>query len=111
MKKQSKKQIKAELINEISAAYKEKIKILEEKVKYLSKKLQQNQTKLYEIEQRALTAEDKLEQYADWNRRLQKFIDMNPEERKKAFKTFEIENRLAENIDLYKTFFKNLMYF
>lgn len=71
MKKQSKKQIKAELINEVSASYRGRIKVLEEKVKYLSEELQRNETKLYEFKQRALTAEDKLEQYADWNRILQ----------------------------------------
>lgn len=108
MKKQSKKQIKAELINEVSASYRVRIKVLEEKVKYLSEELYRNKTELYEFKQRALTAEDKLEQYADWNRRLQEFMDMNPDEREKAFKTLEMENKLAEYVDSYRYLFKHL---
>lgn len=108
MKRQSKKQIKAELINEVSASYRGRIKTLEEKVKYLSEELHRNKTELYEFKQRALTAEDKLEQYADWNRRLQEFMDMNPDEREKAFKTLEMENKLAECVDSYRHLFKHL---
>ena len=108
MRKQSKKQIKAELINEVSASYRGRIKVLEEKVKCLSDELHRNKTELYKIKQRALTAEDKLEQYIDWNRRLQEFMDMNPDEREKAFKTLEIENKLAECVDLYRHLFKHL---
>ena len=108
MTKQTKKQIKAELINEVSASYRSRIKALEDKVKYLSEELQRKKTELYEFKQRALTAEDELEQYADWNRRLQEFMDMSPEEREKAFKTLEVENKLAECVDSYRHLFKHL---
>ena len=101
MKKQSKKQIKAELINEVSASYRGRIKALEEKVKYLLKELHRNKTELYEFKHRALTAEDKLEQYADWNRRLQEFMDMNPDEREKAIQAYKTQEAFNIKIEPY----------
>ena len=108
MTKQTKKQIKAELINEVSASYRSRIKALEERVKYLSEEIQRKTTELYEFKKRALTAEDELEQYADWNRRLQEFMDMSPGEREKAFQTLEVKTKLAECVDSYGYLFKYL---
>ena len=107
-KKQSKKQIKAELINEVSASYRERINRLENKVKHLSEELQRKVIEINELKQRYIKAEDELDQYKDWNRRLQEFMDMNPDEREKVFKTFDMQNKLSECLESYKHIFNLL---
>ena len=63
MTKESKKQIKAQLINEVSAQYHYKMARLENQIKYMENRLAQQHQETLEYRQRALKAEEELEKY------------------------------------------------
>jgi hypothetical protein len=108
MAKESKKQIKAQLINEISAQYRYKITRLENQIKYMENRLAQQHQETLEYRQRALKAEEELEKYQDWNRRLQEFMDMTPEEREKHFAELQTRNKLNEKMTSFMNMFQHL---
>lgn len=108
MAKESKKQIKAQLINEVSAQYHYKIARLENQIKYMENRLAQQHQETLEYRQRALKAEEELEKYKDWNRRLQEFMDMTPEEREKVIQDSKLRistnERLNKIMDMFQYF-------
>lgn len=108
MAKESKKQIKAQLINEVSAQYRYKMARLENRIKYMENRLAQQRQETLEYRQRALKAEEELEKYQDWNRRLQEFMDMTPEEREKHFAELQTRNKLNEKMTSFVNMFQHL---
>ena len=108
MAKESKKQIKAQLINEVSAQYRYKMARLENQIKYMENRLAQQHQETLEYRQRALKAEEELEKYEDWNRRLQEFMDMTPEEREKHFAELQTRNKLNEKMTSFMNMFQHL---
>ena len=108
MAKESKKQIKAQLINEVSAQYRYKMARLENQIKYMENRLTQQHQETLEYRQRALKAEEELEKYEDWNRRLQEFMDMTPEEREKVIQDSKLRvatnQRLNKIMDMFQYF-------
>ena len=108
MAKESKKQIKAQLINEVSAQYRYKMERLENRIKYMENRLAQQHQETLEYRQRALKAEEELEKYEDWNRRLQEFMDITPEEREKAIQDAKLRvatnERLNKIMDMFQYF-------
>lgn len=106
--KLTKKQIKAQLINEVSAQYHNKITSLENQIKYMSNQLALQRQQTLEYRQRALKAEEEVEKYKDWNNRLQEFMDMTPEEREKLFAELQTRNRLNEKMTSFMTMFQHL---
>ena len=106
--KETKKQIKAQLINEVSAHYRYKMARLENQIKYMENRLAQQHQETLEYRQRALKAEEELEKYQDWNRRLQEFMDMEPDARDKAIADLtvraEINQKMKGGMDFYSRF-------
>lgn len=107
--KETKKQIKAQLINEVSAQYRYKMARLENQIKYMENRLVQQRQETLEYRQRALRAEEELEKYQDWNRRLQEFMDMDADTRDKAIAHFKVQAerdaKLNKVLDFYRRFF------
>ena len=106
--KLTKKQIKAQLINEVSAQYHNKITSLGNQIKYMSNQLALQRQQTLEYRQRALKAEEEVEKYQDWNHRLQEFMDMTPEEREKHFVEFQTRNKLNEKMTSLMNMFSAL---
>lgn len=108
MAKESKKQIKAQLTNEISLRFKKRIDVLETELKYVRSELREcdNQRRKAECTVREL--QDKVEKYEDWNRRLQEFMDMTPEEREKIIQDSKLRvatnQRLNKIMDMFQYF-------
>lgn len=108
--KESKKQIKAQLINEVSAQYRYKIARLENQIKYMENRLVQQHQETLEYRQRALKAEEELEKYQDWNRRLQEFMDMDPDARDKAIAELKVRSEISQKMKGIMDFYSRFMF-
>lgn len=93
------KQIKAQLINEVARSYKDKIKRLADKNTQLSKSNWELIQKNGILNEKVQELEEKVTQYEDWNRRLQEFMDMEPDEREKAIQTYKTQEVLNAKIE------------
>lgn len=93
------KQIKAQLINEISRSYKDKIRELVDKNTQLSKSNWELINKNGVLNKKVQELEEKVTQYEDWNRRLQEFMDMEPNEREKAIQAYKTQEALNIKIE------------
>ena len=108
--KETKKQIKAQLINEVSAQYRYKIARLENQIKYMENRLAQQHQETLEYRQRALKAEEELEKYQDWNRRLQEFMDMEPDARDKAIADLKVKSEISQKMKGIMDFYSRFMF-
>lgn len=81
MSKLNKKQVENELRNKIAKQYTAKVFYLEKENANLREANAEYRKRAYQAEQEKLEMQDKLEQYEDWNRRLQEFMDMSEEDR------------------------------
>ena len=78
---ENKKQLKAQLTNEISKRYKDRIKELEDSRNALRTKLEIERKQFRELQEKYLNASQELESLKDWNTRLMEYMD--PEDVKK----------------------------
>lgn len=78
---ESKKQLKAQLTNEIAKRFSERIKRLEERNKVLASQLSFVQKTNFELSDKVSQLECKLREYEEWNERLQDFANMSEEDR------------------------------
>ena len=108
--KETKKQIKAQLINEVSAQYRYKMARLENQIKYMENRLTQQHQETLEYRQRALKAEEELEKYQDWNRRLQEFMDMDPDARDKAIADLKVRSEISQKMKGIMDFYSRFMF-
>lgn len=108
MAKESKKQIKAQLTNEISLRFKKRIDVLETELKYVRSELKECDNQRRKAEHTVRELQDKVEKYEDWNRRLQEFMDMTPEEREKVIQDSKLRvatnQRLNKIMDMFQYF-------
>ena len=102
---ENKKQIKAQLRNQISKEYKDRIYNVEQECrrteqKYLAtrERMFAEQTLRIEAEEKVASLQEELDMYKDWVRRLQEFMDMDPETRENEIKKYK------EQIELEDTF-------
>ena len=79
--KQNKKQIEAALRKKMAAQYTNKVADLNKEIDMLRKSNKEYRERAYKAEQEKLEMQDKLNQYEDWNRRLQQFMGMSDEDR------------------------------
>lgn len=109
MAKATKKQIKAQLTNEIALRYNKRIETLETELRYVYSELRECDNQRRKAEREVLELRDKIEQYEDWNRRLQEFMDMDSDEREKHFQEIktrsEFEGKLNSLLSFYNKFF------
>lgn len=106
MAKESKKQIKAQLTNEISLRFKKRIDALETELRYVRSELRECDNQRRKAECTILKLKEQLEKYEDWNRRLQEFMDMTPEEREKVIQDSKLRistnERLNKIMDMFQ---------
>ena len=79
--KQNKKQIEAALRNKMAAQYTNKVADLNKEIDMLRKSNKEYRERAYKAEQEKLELQDKVNQYEDWNNRLQEFMGMSDEDR------------------------------
>lgn len=93
---ENKKQIKAQLRNQISKEFKDRIYNAEQECyrteqKYLAtrERMFAEQTLRIEAEEKVASLQEELDMYKDWVRRLQEFMDMDPEIRENEIKKYK----------------------
>lgn len=108
MAKESKKQIKAQAINECAKQFRSRIENLESRLKA---QVQINSNLVKEnvvLKEENIKLKEQLEKYEDWNRRLQEFMDMTPEEREKIIQDSKLRistnERLNKIMDMFQHF-------
>lgn len=90
----SKSILKAQLTNEISKRYKDRIKELEDSRNALRTKLEIERKQFRELQEKYLNASQELESLKDWNTRLMEYMDMAPEDVKKYMVQLKTEHLL-----------------
>jgi Mg2+ and Co2+ transporter CorA len=95
MAKETKKQVKAQVINEVQRSYQRKIESYDERIKRLSELYQKEQErnrelrmKCSELEESNTALTEKVSQYEEWVERMQDFCNLPENERQKAFATY-----------------------
>lgn len=95
------KQIKAQAINECAKQFRSKIENLELRLKAQVEINWSCQQRNKELQAENLKLKEQLEMYEDWNRRLQEYMDMKPDEREKAIQAYKTQEALAVKIEPY----------
>lgn len=114
MGRESKKQIKAQLINEVAKTYTDRLQREQDKfgrmyhtMKNITDKLKKENLKLQEEN---LKLQEKVEQQEDWIRRLQEFMDMDVDTRQETIAQYrtskELNDRFSNIIGMYEKMFK-----
>ena len=106
--KETKKQIKAQLTNEIANRYKAEILNLKSDVMGFRAKYEEERKRRISAESQLSELQEKVENYEDWNRRLQEFMDMTPEERENHFAELQTRNKLNEKMTAFMNMFQHL---
>ena len=95
MGRQSKKQIKAQLINEVAKTYADKLQREQDKVERLVRMYHTAKTNADKLKEENLKLQEKVEQQEDWIRRLQEFMDMDPDTRQKAIAEYRVNEQIT----------------
>lgn len=101
MAKETRKQIKAQCINEARQQFAGKIEGLEKEIERLNgmnKRLKEYIVKTDEWKQRALDAEERNQTLMDWIERLQDFTNLSDADREEAIKTMREELAAKKNL-------------
>ena len=106
--KQNKKQIEAALRNKMAAQYTNKVADLNKEIDMLRKSNKEYRERAYKAEQEKLEMQDKLNQYEDWNRRLQEFMDMSDEDRVAYVENLKKTKELNDAIERFGFYGKML---
>ena len=107
---ETKKQIKAKLRNKISKEYKYRLDRAEQECREAREKFFAEYNLKVQAEQKVISLQEELDMYKDWVRRLQEFIDMDPETREVEIKKYKEQMVLNDtlecvtNSDLFKMF-------
>ena len=106
MAKETKKQIKAQLINEVSAQYKHDVERWKNNYNEMFEIAKKAEEERDEAKKKLHEIEDKLSQYEDWIERLQEFCNLSDEDREKAITKmkadFESESKYNIFLDKFK---------
>ena len=106
--KETKKQIEAQAINECAKQFRSRIESLELRLKAQVEINQSCQQRNRELQAENIRLKNELEKYEDWNRRLQEFMDMTPEEREKIIQDSKLRvstnQRLNKIMDMFQYF-------
>ena len=108
---ETKKQIKAQLRNQISKEYKDRIYRAEQECVVARAKYFAEQKLRVQAEEKVASLQEEVDMYKDWVRRLQEFMDMDPETRENEIRKYkeQIESedtfeRVIANSNLFKMF-------
>ena len=106
--KQNKKQIEAALRNKMAAQYTNKVADLNKEIDMLRKSNKEYRERAYKAEQEKLELQDKVNQYEDWNNRLQEFMDMSDEDRVAYVENLKKTKELNDAIERFGFYGKML---
>lgn len=106
--KPNKKQIEAALRNKMAAQYTNKVADLNKEIDMLRKSNKEYRERAYKAEQEKLELQDKLNQYEDWNNRLQEFMDMSDEDRAAYVENLKKTKELNDAIERFGFYGKML---
>lgn len=109
MGRQSKKQIKAQLINEVAKTYSDKLQREQDKVVMLGRMYQTMKTTADKLKEENLKLQEKVEQQEDWIRRLQEFMDMDDDTRQKAIAEYRVSEQF-EGFNRIMNIFETMLY-
>ena len=109
MGRQSKKQIKAQLINEVAKTYADKLQREQDKVVMLGRMYQTMKTTADKLKEENLKLQEKVEQQEDWIRRLQEFMDMDDDTRQKAIAEYRVSEQF-EGFNRIMNIFETMLY-
>ena len=107
---ETKKQIKAQLRNQISKEYKDRLLSASQECRKARMELCAEQKLRVQAEEKVASLQEELDMYKDWVRRLQEFMDMDPETRDNEIKKCKKQKAINETIeyiansDFFKTF-------
>lgn len=107
--KQTKKEIEATLRNKLAKQYSEKMENYQERIDRLAKELHDERSKRLEAQRQAEELKEKVEQYEDWNRRLQEFMDMSEEDRQNAIKETKFNVELSNIFETCRHFLGGML--
>ena len=106
---ETKKQIKAQLRNQIAKEYKDQLLSASQECRKARMELFAEQRLRVQAEEKAAALQEELDMYKDWVRRLQEFMDMDPETRENEIKKYKEQRVLDDAVELAITnsnFFK-----
>ena len=106
MGQQSKKQIKAQLRNELVKEYKDRIYSAEQECVIARTKFFAEQKLRKQAEEKVALLQEKIEQQEDWIRRLQEFMDMDNDSRQKAIAEYRVSEQFTgfeQIMDMFET--------
>ena len=106
--KQNKKQIEAALRNKMAAQYTNKVADLNKEIDMLRKFNKEYRERAYKAEQEKLELQDKVNQYEDWNNRLQEFMGMSDEDRAAYVENLKKTKELNDAIERFGFYGKML---
>ena len=96
---ETKKQIKAQLRNQISKEYKDRLDSAKQECMAARAKFIAEQKLRVQAEDKVASLQEELDMYKDWVRRLQEFMDMDPETRENEIKKYKEQKVLDDTID------------
>lgn len=96
---ETKKQIKAQLRNQISKEYKDRLDSAKQECMTARAKFIAEQKMRVQAEDKVASLQEELDMYKDWVRRLQEFMDMDPETRENEIKKYKEQKVLDDTID------------
>ena len=110
---ETKKQIKAQLRNQIAKEYKDRLLSASQECRKARMELCAEQTLRVQAEEKAASLQEEVDMYKDWVRRLQEFMDMDPETRENEIKKYKEQRALdntfefVANSEFFKMFYQN----
>ena len=107
--KESKKELKAQLTNEIAKRFQTKIVNLESDAKHFKTLYVEEYKKRTELENKYNELLEKFQQYEDWNIRLQEFVNMTPEDREKYIEEKKINKEVQERFNSMMSTYNHIM--
>ena len=93
---ENKKQIKAQLRNQISKEYKDRLDHAEQECMAARAKYFAEQKLRVQAEEKVASLQEEVDMYKDWVRRLQEFMDMDPETRENEIKKYKEQRALND---------------
>lgn len=99
MAKENRKQIVEQTRNEVARQYKAQIASLQESLLKADGKKNEYARKVAKQCDEILALQEKVSQYEDWIRRLQEFMDMEPDAREKAFAEMKLRTEIDKKLN------------
>ena len=96
---ENKKKLKAQLTNEISKRYSDRIKVLEESKNALRIKIELERQQFRELQHKYLDLIQKVEQLEDWNNRLMEYFQLDEDSQKKYLEELKSKKDFWESLE------------